>query len=112
MKTYITVLKRAFQSYGAHNDSSYAAAIAYHAIFSIFPLLLVLLAFLGFFIHDAIQRENLVTGLFGMLGSNVSKDALRDQVNSVAGGSAKLGILGFLIAAWSSTGVFDQLRIG
>jgi membrane protein len=112
MKTYITVLKRAVKGYSAHNDSSYAAAIAYHAIFSIFPILLVVLAFLGFFIHNPEQREGIVNALFGMLGANVSKDALRDQVTTIAGGSAKLGILGFLIAAWSSTGVFDQLRIG
>ena len=89
MKIYVTAFKRAIKAYSTHNDSSYAAAIAYHAIFSIFPILLVLLAFIGFFIHDTTQRDSIVNSLFGMLGSNVSKDALRDQVNTVAGGSAE-----------------------
>jgi membrane protein len=112
MKTYLTIFKRAFKAYSTHNDSSYAAAIAYHAIFSIFPVLLVLLSLIGFFIHSQEQRDSIVNGLFSTLGSNVSKDALRSQVDVVAGGSAGLGIIGFLVAAWSSTGVFDQLRIG
>jgi membrane protein len=112
LHTALTILKRAFSSYGSHNDSSYAAAISYNAIFSIFPILLLLIAFLGFFIHDPAQREQVVNALFNVLGSNVSKDALRSQVSAIAGGSAGLGIVGFIAAAWSANGVFDQLRTG
>jgi membrane protein len=110
MRKYLTALQRAAASFGSHNDTSYAAAIAYNAIFSIFPLLLLSIAFLGFFFHSPSQRESVVNALFKVLGSSVGKDALRTQVNAVAGGSAALGIVGIIAAAWSATGVFDQIR--
>lgn len=110
MKTYVTIYQRALSGYGSHNGSSFAAAIAYNAIFSIFPLILLAIAFLGFFIHGAQQREHIVDALFGVLGAGVARDALRTQVDAVAGGSAAVGIVGIVVAAWSGTGVFDQIR--
>jgi membrane protein len=110
MRTYFTILKRAAKSFGEHKGTSFAAAIAYNAIFSIFPLVLLAIAFLGFFLHNPQQRQSAVDALFGVFGSSVSKDALRTQVNAVAGGSVAVGIFGILAAAWSATGVFDQIR--
>ncbi len=111
MAKYFTILKRALASFGAHNDTSYAGAIAYNAIFAIFPLLLLAVSLLGFFIHDPAQRQNIILGLFKALGSSVSQDALATQINQVAGGSAKLGVLGAVLALWSASGVFDQTRL-
>jgi membrane protein len=110
MGTYLTVFKRALSSFSDHNDTSFAAAIAYNAIFSIFPIILLAVAFLGFFLHDPAQREGVVNSLFKVLGDNISKDALRAQVTAVAGGSAGLGIVGIIAAGWSATGVFGEIR--
>jgi membrane protein len=110
MRKYLTIFKRAFASYGSHKDASFAGGISYNAIFSIFPLILLAVSVLGFFIHDPAQRQKTVDALFSVLGQDVSRDALRSQVDAIAGGSAKLGILALVAAAWSATGVFDQIR--
>lgn len=110
MSKYFTVLKRAVSSHGSHKGTSFAAAISYNAIFSIFPLVLFLLGFLGFFIHSASQRQSVIDNLFSAVGGGVSKSALTTQVNAIAGGSAALGIIGLVIAAWSASGVFGQVR--
>jgi membrane protein len=110
MGKYVTVLKRAISNYGSHNGTSFAAAISYNALFSIFPLALFLLGFLGFFIHSSSQRESIINNIFSALNGGVSKSALTTQVNAVAGGSAAVGILGLVIAAWSASGVFSRVR--
>lgn len=110
MGKYLTIAKRALSSFGSHNGTSFAAAISYNAIFAIFPLILFILGFLGFFIHSTSQRQQLVNGIFSSLGQGVSKGALSSQVNAVAGGSGAIGIVGLIIAAWSASGVFSQIR--
>src|SRR5579875_2206283 len=111
MGTYFTIVKRAVSSFLKHNGTTFAGAIAYNAIFAIFPLLLLAVSVLGFFIHDPAARQKTINGLFNVLGNNVSRGALGAQVDTVAGGSAKLGILGAILAVWSASGVFDQIRL-
>lgn len=110
MGKYLTVLKRAVSNYGSHNGTSFAAAICYNVIFSIFPLALFLLGFLGFFIHSTSQRQSIINNLFSAAGGGVSKGALTTQVNAIAGGSAAVGIIGLIIAGWSASGVFSRVR--
>jgi membrane protein len=110
MGMYLTILKRALRSFGAHRDTSFAGAIAYSAIFSIVPLLLLGVAVLGFVIHSPAQRAQIVDGLFNGLGGSISRGALQSEINTIAGGSAGIGVIGALAAAWGATGVFDQIR--
>jgi len=111
VRDYLAIYRRAFASYGNHNGSSYAASIAYSAVFSIFPLMLLAIAFVGFFLHSPEQRQRVADALFSTLRSGVTRDALRQQVDAIAGGSGPLGVIGLIGATWSGMSVFDQVRL-
>src|SRR5487761_1403229 len=112
MRTFITILKRAAGSFGADRCTSFAAASAYYALFSLFPLIVFILSLLGFFIHSPQQREVVVNMIFKLLGQAVDKNSLYTQVNAFAGGRGGLGILSFVTALWSATGIFGAIRTG
>lgn len=112
MGVYVTVLKRAVVSFMQDKCTTFAAAIAYNAIFSIFPLFVFILSVAGFFIHDAHQRQSIVDGLFKVMGQSVDKSALAKQINAFAGGRGALGLLGLVATAWSASGIFGSIRDG
>ncbi|MGI8549261.1 MAG: YihY/virulence factor BrkB family protein [Dehalococcoidia bacterium] len=112
MSKYLTVLKRAVGSFGKDNCTSYAAATSYWALLSLFPLVVFLLSFAGFFIHSEQQKGQIVDSLFKALGQGVDKNTLYAQVNAHAGGSSAASIIGLLLAAWSASAVFGAVRTG
>ena len=112
MKRYLRIFQAAASNFGNDQCTSYAAAIAYYALFSLFPLIVFLISFLGFFLRTEQQREGVVNSIFQLLGQSVDKNTLYTQVNSFAGGRTTLGIVGLVIAAWSASSVFGAIRTG
>lgn len=91
---------------------SYAAAISYWALFSIFPLLLVLMAALGAFVHNPSDRERAVDAVFNLLGQSITRDTIQTQVTALAHSGGKVGAIGLVLALWSATSVFAAVRAG
>lgn len=112
MGTYFTLFLRAAGGFLEDNCMSFAAAISYYALFSLFPLLIFIISMLGFFIHSDSQRASVVNALFQLLGQGVAKNALYTQVNAVAGGRGGLGLVGLVVALWSASSVFGAIRTG
>jgi membrane protein len=96
--------------YSADHAGSYAAAIAYYTLFSIFPLAVCLLSIGGYFLSNA-QRQQLVQRLTSALGG-ASTSTVAQQVNTVSHGRAGLGIVGLIGALWSASAVFAAIRTG
>src|SRR5712691_8814729 len=109
VKTYLAIFKRALVSFGNNQCTSFAAAISYYAIFSLFPLVVFLISVLGFFVHSQKQRESVVDAIFTLLGQGVDKNALYAQVNAFAGGRSGLGLIGLVLALWSASAVFGAI---
>jgi len=93
---------RAFQHYSSRNGSMLAAAVTYFAFLSVFPLLALSLASVGFVAHflpDARQvmdvaLQGLLPGLVGDDPNQISLTSIQDA----AGAAAGLGVLTMLYA--------------
>lgn len=98
------LLKRTFKDFSEDDMSTYASALAYRAIFSLFPFLLFLIAMLGM-----LNLQAFFTWLREQVSLVLPPDAL-DLVNPVIDQmqDQKSGLLsvGILVALWSaSTGI-------
>jgi membrane protein len=97
------------------DDACYrmGASLAFYAIFSIFPLLLVAVAILGFFLgNDAANRERLIDLVAGAL-SDPSRELLDDTLRGMQTHQTARGV-GALIGAatlvFGASGVFSELK--
>jgi membrane protein len=110
----VRVTQNAIQSFAHNHSNRMAAALAYYTLFSLFPLLLVLLSVIGFLLDagwpmalDA--RTYLVqatTGLLPEVGDLVN--GAIESVRQARGASGLIGILGLL---WSASNTFNHLHV-
>jgi len=107
----VSLLVNTFRFYFQDNCSTYAAAIAYYALFSLVPLSLIILSFLGLLV----DRQSIVDFVFEQIPlketesvrQNVDELVQRARDISVAGIS-----FGLLALLWSGTGIFASVRRG
>ncbi|WP_313023892.1 YihY/virulence factor BrkB family protein [Pseudomonas lopnurensis] len=97
----MTLFKRTFKEFSNDDMSTYASALAYRALFSLFPFLLFLMALLGFlhlpeFFAWLREQASLVLPPVAMDQINPVIDQLQDQ---------KSGLLsiGILVALWTAS---------
>ena len=94
-----------------HRCTTAAAAIAFHVLFSIFPLILLITAIVGQSLRDPSVRASVVDGIMGTLPLEPSA---RDQIDRLLStGSANLaafGVLGAIALVWSASGMLGSVR--
>ena len=83
LRYYGVMLRRTYEAWDAHNGQRMGAALAYYALFSLAPLLLILLAYVKYQAHDKqslfylhrIVRETMLerASLFDLLSLNESR---------------------------------------
>jgi YihY family inner membrane protein len=107
-------LRRAYERYGAIDGEQCAAAFAYYAFFSLFPLILLLVAVGTFFVRDrhaaAVQVVQQVQQYFPLPSKD--KAVLTSTIDGVIEHGFRAGILGLLALVWSSLRFFQALVIG
>jgi membrane protein len=107
------ILKEAFVEWDRDNVSRLAAALAYYAIFSLAPILVIAIGIAGFiFGHEAASGQIVrqIQGLIGREGAEVVQTMIEKAGRPSAGLLATaLGIFTLLVGA---TGVFGQLQSG
>lgn len=110
MKQAISLVKDTFKDFSDDNCGRMAAALSYYTVFSLPPLLLLILAIVGFFVDpgDAQGRfMDQITGLVGPQGGEAMRTMV-EQANHPKGGiMAVVGIVTLLLGA---TGAFAQLQ--
>lgn len=95
------ILKRTAKGFSDHDLSTYAAALAYRALFSVFPFLLFLMALLGFLQLPAFfawLREQAALVLPPVAMEQV--DPVIDQLQQSQGGLMSFGIV---LALWTAS---------
>lgn len=97
----LTLLKRTFKAFSNDDMSTYASALAYRALFSLFPFLLFLMALLGFlhlpeFFAWLREQASLVLPPVALDQVNPVIDQLQEQ----KGGLLSIGIL---VALWTAS---------
>ena len=86
-----------------------AGAISFYTLFSLFPLFLVVVLFLGWVLPDA-DRLELARNIADIIP--VSTEVVSQTVESMADNSALTGIFVILGLIWASTAAFAAMRKG
>jgi membrane protein len=97
-----------FQKFFADRGTHLAAMIAYFALLSLVPMLLLALALLGF-AHRQSEGGSLVHALHHIFPST-SVTSIDKAVNSIRRNAATLGIIGGAVLLWSSLSLFSVLE--
>jgi membrane protein len=103
----IAVIRRSFQTFEKARASQASAGLAYYALFSMFPLLLVLIAGGSFFLNDQQVYDTVIQLVQASApGSPQWIDENLRQVLSIRG---TVGVIGLLTLLWSASVFFTNL---
>jgi membrane protein len=88
-----------------------AAAIAFHLLFSVFPLAIMAVAIIGLFTQSPHARDEVTNAVLQVVPlSGHGKQRLLGLLGSVSGGTGALGLLGLVGVLWSASGVMAAVR--
>ena len=102
------VLHQALWKFLDEDSLSVSASIAYHSLLAIFPLLLLLLGFSGYYIRRFELSGNLSVVLQRYLPMRT--DIIMQNLVGISHAYGRIGLLSFLLLLWSSSGVFVPLE--
>jgi membrane protein len=111
-----TVIRRVLAILGAAARESLvdrvprlAAALSYYSIFSLVPLLLLVVAVAGFLLHDPTAIEELVAQVTDVAGPEVGDaiESILETVRAQRGGTLSVGIV---LAAFAGSSILQQVR--
>src|SRR6266508_1200143 len=86
---------------------THAASIAYYALLSLFPFLLLVLSIIGSFTSDPSDRDAVVKFVFRYFPRQF--DFMTRQLDAFRGQTVQLGVGGLLALVWASLGVFNAI---
>lgn len=89
------------------NDLTHAAAIAYYALLSLFPFLLLVISLLGSITADEGDRLAVLTFVFRYFPTQL--DFVTTQLDSFRQTRLQVGVAGALALIWASLGVFGAI---
>jgi membrane protein len=107
------LLTRSSRKFADDKAGLLAAAIAYWAIFSVFPLLLLLVGFFGLVLDGSELQGRVIDEVLKALP--FSEDKGREEVTKAVEGisgarGGVFGVLGLAVAAWSGSNMFGAIR--
>lgn len=96
--------------FGRNENSAFAAGLAFYAFFSLFPLLLVLVAVGSFILERFLSYED----LFDLIVQSfpLYQDWIRNNLESIVNRRGAIGIVGLVTLIWSASGYFNTLVRG
>src|SRR5690242_16335298 len=105
------LLKLSYQEWQEDKASRLSAALAYYTIFSLAPILMIVIAVTGlFWQQQAVQQQlmNQIQGLVGAEGARFVFDLLNSASNPARGVTAT--IFGVITLVLGALGVFNELH--
>ena len=106
-----TLFKLSFQDWKEDNASRLSASLAYYTIFSLAPMLLIILAVTSIFWSREAVQDQVFTQVEGLVGAE-GRTFISDLLTSAS--SPARGILGTIIGVitllWGALGVFNELH--
>lgn len=103
----LSILRRALLHFGKTRSSEAAASMAYYALFSLFPLALVLIAATGFFLERGAAYVQVLSFMNRVIP--VSRGLIERNVRQVLEQRRTIGLVGLAGLLWSASGVFTTL---
>ncbi len=102
------LLLATMRGFSADDGGTMAAAIAYYALFSFFPLILLGITLVSFFVTSATAQEHVETFVRGFwpFGS----EFVQANIEQILRARESVGILALLGLVWSASGVFAAME--
>ena len=115
MKTFFsnlsTLLKLAYQGWSADNASRLAAALAYYTIFSLAPLLVIVIAIAGLVWDAGAVRAQVLRQVQGLVGAEGAEFVAGLMTSTGSPGEGILAlVIGILTLLFGALGVFNELH--
>ncbi|HTN46769.1 MAG TPA: YihY/virulence factor BrkB family protein [Flavipsychrobacter sp.] len=110
-KEYFLLLKDAFKEFQDDNVVKLSASLAYYTVFSIGPLLLVIISLTGLFFEQESISSTMymqMRSLMGESGATYIMEVIQTLQQQKS--AAKYSFLGFIILAFGATGVFADIQ--
>jgi membrane protein len=101
------IVQRTIEAYGQDNGPALAASIAYRALFSFFPLALLLLALSSNLVNSTEAQQQVVAFVESFLPT--AGDLVRNNVTAVLARRGAVGTLAALGLIWSASSVFSAI---
>jgi membrane protein len=108
-----SALPRAVEDLFLDRLPPYAASIAFHVLFSLFPLTIVLVSIFGLVLQDDELRQDVIDELVDVLP--VSESAQTNVAESIEGIATPLSAIGFVslfALLWGASGMMASIRVG
>lgn len=102
-------LWRALVAFLQGNSMTYAAAFAYHALFSFFPLILILLGIGGAFVRTYHLQPHIIASV--RLYLPVGTEFVEENLRTITASSGKISLLAFVLLMWTASGAFIPLEL-
>ena len=105
------VLKTTFKSFGDDKAMKLSASLAYYTVFSLAPLLIMIISLAGIFGREAALQNEIFTETKGLIGPKAA-DQLQDMVKNVAlSGESKIALItGIVTLLIGATTVFIEMQ--
>jgi membrane protein len=107
IRVVFTVIFRTIKRFGRSRTAEAAAGIAFFGLFSMFPLLLILVGMGSSILHSPQAQEQVLHTLMEALPFSV--DIVEENVQKVLKARGSVQLYGWLGLAWSATGAFTVL---
>lgn len=110
-REYFALVKSAGSEFSDDNATKLSASLAYYTVFSIGPLLLVVVTLLGVFYKKADVTEKIFNQLSKLLGQS-GANQLRSILDSIStqDNTTLFGIIGGVILVFGATGIFTEIQ--
>ncbi len=100
---------RLISTFGSSHAGNYASGLAFNAFVSMFPLILGLLAILGFATQSAAARASVLSAILGFFPHDASA-ALTSAFDGVRHHSGLFGGVGIVGLLWSGSNLFTSME--
>lgn len=111
IKEFFDLMKRAFKKWSLDKAGRLAAALSYYSVFSLAPLLVILIAVVGFFYGQAAVEGRLVSEIEGVVGLETAAMIQTMIANTREGGGGLLAtVISVILLLFGATGLFSQLQ--
>ncbi|MCL5256316.1 MAG: YihY family inner membrane protein [Chloroflexi bacterium] len=100
---------RFFQKYGNDQTGFLASGIAYQALFSMLPILLIILTAVSIVLADQSVRQKFIQSLHAILPAQIS-DSVMSLLNATTSNLSLLGVISAVGLVWSGVSLFGSIE--
>ena len=109
-RPWLDHLVRAYEAFNSRYGNHYGAAITYFSVLSLFPLVMIAFAIMGFVLAgDPVALKNLQETIAGAVPAGLDT-IINDLIDEAIKQRGTVGIIGLLTAAYSGLGWMSNLR--